>query len=130
VLSGRERSKGRIKVTADVRLDNQRVDPTASSVRKQIAFVSQENSLQTSATPRECLLFSAKLRLPRSMTAIQLAKLSDRMLEELGLTECADTMTGGELLKGISGGERKRTSVGVELGKLTCVCIQSMITST
>ena len=34
------------------------------------------------------------------------------MLSELGLTECADTMIGGELIKGISGGERKRTSVG------------------
>ena len=37
------------------------------------------------------------------------------MLEELGLTHCADTIVGGALIKGISGGERKRTSVGVEL---------------
>jgi hypothetical protein len=37
------------------------------------------------------------------------------MLDELGLTTCADTIVGGPLLKGISGGERKRTSVGVEL---------------
>jgi ABC-2 type transporter len=36
-------------------------------------------------------------------------------LEELGLTDCADTMVGGALIKGISGGQRKRTSVGVEL---------------
>jgi len=34
---------------------------------------------------------------------------------ELGLDACADTMIGGHLIKGISGGERKRTSVGVEL---------------
>jgi ABC-type multidrug transport system ATPase subunit len=37
------------------------------------------------------------------------------MITELGLTSCADTIVGGELIKGISGGERKRTSVGVEL---------------
>jgi ABC-type multidrug transport system ATPase subunit len=37
------------------------------------------------------------------------------MLQELGLMKCADTIMGGPLLKGISGGERKRTSVGVEL---------------
>jgi len=37
------------------------------------------------------------------------------MLDELGLMSCADTLVGGALLKGISGGERKRTSVGVEL---------------
>jgi len=38
-----------------------------------------------------------------------------RMIMELGLTACADTFVGGPLIKGISGGERKRTSVGVEL---------------
>jgi ABC-type glutathione transport system ATPase component len=37
------------------------------------------------------------------------------MLDELGLNKCADTIVGGALIKGISGGERKRTSVGVEL---------------
>ena len=37
------------------------------------------------------------------------------MLDSLGLTHCADTLIGGALIKGISGGERKRTSVGVEL---------------
>jgi hypothetical protein len=37
------------------------------------------------------------------------------MITELGLLTCADTIVGGPLIKGISGGERKRTSVGVEL---------------
>ena len=37
------------------------------------------------------------------------------MLKELGLQHCADTFIGSALIKGISGGERKRTSVGVEL---------------
>ena len=45
----------------------------------------------------------------------ELDHLSTQMLEELGLCDCADTIVGGALLKGISGGERKRTSVGVEL---------------
>jgi ABC-type lipopolysaccharide export system ATPase subunit len=37
------------------------------------------------------------------------------MIMELGLSNCADTYVGSALIKGISGGERKRTSVGVEL---------------
>jgi len=36
-------------------------------------------------------------------------------LKELGIEDCADVLIGGELIKGISGGQRKRTSVGVEI---------------
>jgi len=115
VLSGRASSHGRIKISSDIRLNNYAVDPTNIAVRKSIAFVAQDDSLQMTATPREAIRFSAKLRLPRSMTESQLDKLTTRMISELGLKSCADTIVGGELIKGISGGERKRTSVGVEL---------------
>ena len=37
------------------------------------------------------------------------------MLEELGLTKCADVKIGNNFIKGVSGGERKRTSIGIEL---------------
>jgi len=115
ILAGRARSRGRLSISADVRLDNYEVDPTKLSVRKQIAFVAQDDSLQVTSTPREAIRFSAKLRLPRSTTERDLDRLTRRMLQELGLEHCADTMVGGALIKGISGGERKRTSVGVEL---------------
>ena len=39
----------------------------------------------------------------------------DRILDELKLTKCQNTKIGGELMKGVSGGERKRASIGVEL---------------
>jgi ABC-type multidrug transport system ATPase subunit len=115
ILSGRATTGGRIKISSDVRLNNFTVDPTNINVRKLIAFVAQDDSLQVTSTPREAIMFSAKLRLPRSTTDSQLEKLTNRMIEELGLTTCCDTIVGGELIKGISGGERKRTSVGVEL---------------
>lgn len=115
ILSGRARSGGKITIAADVRLDNYAVDPTKIEVRKQIAFVAQDDSLLATATPREAIKFSAKLRLPRSTTDAELDTLTNRMLDALGLNHCADTFVGGPLLKGISGGERKRTSIGVEL---------------
>ncbi len=98
-----------------MRLDDVNVDPTNMDVRRQIAFVAQDDSLHISSTPRESIFFSAKLRLPRTTADEDLTVLTDRMLRELGLEECASTIVGGELLRGISGGERKRTSVGVEL---------------
>jgi len=115
ILAGRTRTKGPLTVENDVTLDGFAVDPTRLEVRKQIAFVTQDDVLQATSTPREAIKFSAKLRLPRYMTEEQLDDLVEKMLTELGLIECADTFVGGGLLKGISGGERKRTSVGVEL---------------
>lgn len=75
----------------------------------------QDDSLMATATPREALLFSGRMRLPSSVTKEQIEHKVDELLEELGLTECANVMIGGPLIKGISGGQRKRTSVGVEL---------------
>jgi ABC-type multidrug transport system ATPase subunit len=115
ILAGRAASRGNVKIDADVRLNNYAVDPTNINVRQHIAFVAQDDSLQVTSTPREAIYFSAKLRSPRSTTEKNLTKLVNKMLHELGLNHCADTYVGGPLLKGISGGERKRTSVGVEL---------------
>lgn len=115
ILAGRTYTKGQIVVEADVHLDSFAVNPTRLEVRKQIAFVAQDDSLQATSTPREAIKFSAKLRLPRSMTEDQLDALTNKMLAELSLEDCADTYVGGPLIKGISGGQRKRTSVGIEL---------------
>jgi ABC-type multidrug transport system ATPase subunit len=115
VLAGRSRSTAKLSVEAEIRMNEYKVDPTNIEVRKQIAFVAQDDSLSFTATPREAIAFSAKLRLPRITTDSEIDELADRMLAELGLKDCADTHIGGSLINGISGGERKRTSVGVEL---------------
>ena len=39
----------------------------------------------------------------------------NEILSELGLEDCKDTQIGSVLRKTISGGERKRVSIGVEL---------------
>lgn len=115
ILAGRTVTSGRVTVEADVRLDNHVVNPAAIEIRQQIAFVAQDDSLMISATPRESIRFSARLRLSKDTSEDELDALTTSMLHELGLEKCADTLVGGALLKGISGGERKRTSVGVEL---------------
>jgi ATP-binding cassette subfamily G (WHITE) protein 2 len=39
----------------------------------------------------------------------------DAIIVELGLTKCANTLVGNELIRGISGGERKRVNIAIEL---------------
>lgn len=64
-------------------------------------------------TVRECLEFAAKLKLTGSIESK--IKRVDTLIATMKLTKCQNTHIGGPLVKGISGGERKRTSVGVEL---------------
>lgn len=64
-------------------------------------------------TPRESFVFAAKLR--TSFDEYSILVKVEQIIERLGLGQCADTRIGGVMLKGLSGGERKRTSIGYEL---------------
>ena len=79
------------------------------------AYVMQQDLLTPTQTPREAILFSAMLRLPAEVPLAEKAELVEKMLDELGLMDCADTLIGDEMIRGISGGEKKRTSIGIEL---------------
>lgn len=73
----------------------------------------QDDILYDSFTPREALTFAARLKLQG--TEEQQNERVEELLEELGLVSVAETMIGNVLQKTISGGERKRTAIGVEL---------------
>jgi ABC-type multidrug transport system ATPase subunit len=91
----------------------------ASTFRKATCYVMQRDVLQASATVRESILTSALLKLPITMTRKEKEARVDSVLEELGLTECQHVRIGDELLgmKGVSGGQRRRVSIGIELIK-------------
>jgi ABC-type multidrug transport system ATPase subunit len=59
-------------------------------------------------------MFAANIRL-KGISDEQKKKKVEFLLSDLGLNNCADTFVGGSLIRGVSGGERKRTSIGVEL---------------
>jgi ABC-type multidrug transport system ATPase subunit len=85
------------------------------SYRKNIAYVMQDDFLMPTATPREAFGFSARLRLPSFWTEEKIKIKVESLLQALGIQDCADTIVGGEMIKGLSGGQRKRTAVGIEL---------------
>lgn len=116
VLAGRVKSKGKLCVSADLRLGGCKISPAQDiDTRNQFAFVAQEDSLHIPSTPRQALTFSARLRLPRHTTTEEIQTIVERFIDDLGLRSCCDTIIGGGLLKGISGGEKRRVSIGVEL---------------
>jgi ATP-binding cassette subfamily G (WHITE) protein 2 len=68
-----------------------------------------------SLTVRETLIYSALLRLPASMQYEHKMQRVEEVLNELGLNKIADNPIGTQFSRGISGGERKRVAIGVEL---------------
>ncbi len=58
---------------------------------------------------------SARIRLPRSWTYSETDKFVNSVLSALDLSQVADTVVGDQLQRGISGGQRKRTNIGMEL---------------
>ncbi|XP_013866836.1 broad substrate specificity ATP-binding cassette transporter ABCG2b [Austrofundulus limnaeus] len=87
-----------------------------SELRLSSAYVVQDDILMGTLTVRENLLFSANLRLsPKFYSSADKNSRVNSVLKDLGLTDCADTKIGTEFLRGVSGGERKRCSIGMEL---------------
>jgi len=113
VLAGRSAPAPGIHITGHVEVAGKKINPV--NFRENIAYVMQEDSLLATSTPREALEFSARMRLPSNTSNETIKGIASRLLQDLGLAECSDVMIGGALIKGISGGQKKRTSVGVEL---------------
>ena len=87
----------------------------SKAIKKRIGFVSQDDLLYGELTVYETFFFTAMLRLPQEWaydTKIQ--RVCD-VIEALNLTKCQNTIIGNAMMRGVSGGERKRVSIGVEL---------------
>ncbi|URE31363.1 ABC transporter G family member [Musa troglodytarum] len=92
-----------------------------SNLRRISGYVTQKDTLFPLLTVRETLMFSARLRLGcggggSGLSQSQLSSRVESLLRELGLGRVADARVGDDArLRGISGGERRRVSIGVEV---------------
>ncbi|KAE8655920.1 ABC transporter G family member 5 [Hibiscus syriacus] len=81
--------------------------------RKICGYVTQNDTLFPLLTVEETIMFSAKLRLRLSRT--QLSVRVKSLIQELGLDHVAKARVGNDRVRGISGGERRRVSIGVDV---------------
>ncbi|XP_010937486.4 ABC transporter G family member 1 isoform X3 [Elaeis guineensis] len=79
------------------------------------AYVTQDDILMTTLTVREAVYYSAQLQLPNSMTKSEKKERVEMTIREMGLQEAMDTRIGGQVFKGISGGQKRRVSICVEI---------------
>lgn len=78
-------------------------------------YVMQDDLLNGNLTVQETLDFTAELRLPSTMTAAERKERIDQAIHKVGLDHCRNTFIGTPTVKGVSGGERKRVCVAMEL---------------
>jgi len=88
---------------------------TKKLFRKHCGYVRQDDVLLPHLTVRETIEFYANLRLPSSLSKKEKMARVDETIAKLGLAHCQHSMIGNAGERGISGGEKRRVSIAVEL---------------
>ena len=100
------------KVDGDVTINGHKAHH--SQVKYISAYVQQEDLMLSTLTARETLSYAAQLRMPNhSREAID--KEIDGLLKDLALSHVAESQIGNEMTRGLSGGEKKRLSIALQL---------------
>ncbi|KAK3736955.1 hypothetical protein RRG08_009434 [Elysia crispata] len=109
LMAGRKKSS---LCSGQVLLDGK---PRPRDFKTRVGYVTQEDVMMSTLTVRENITFSASLRLPSSYNSAARRRKVNEVISELDLEKCADTKIGGDEARGVSGGERKRCNIGMEM---------------
>lgn len=104
-----------------------KVDPTGGKLlvngkegslteyRRLVGYVPQEDIMLRELTVYENIRHAAMMRLPSTMPKAKKLDRVEKVMESLDLMHIKDSIIGDELRRGISGGQRKRVNVAMEL---------------
>lgn len=104
-------SKKTGKVTGDITANGSEI--TTKFLTSVSSYLRQEDIYHTFFSPDELLSFSAKLRIKG--TDEDRKREIDKLIKDLNLSKCRETRVGSFEKKGVSGGEKRRISLGLEL---------------
>ncbi|RHZ38548.1 hypothetical protein DYB26_010040 [Aphanomyces astaci] len=79
------------------------------------SYVSQEDALTGSFTVLETLRFAARLSVPANVLATEREGRVQAAIDDMGLRSCEHTVVGDIFRKGLSGGQKRRLSIAIEL---------------
>ncbi|PON86891.1 ABC transporter-like [Trema orientale] len=80
-----------------------------------ISYLTQEDVFLGTLTVRETITYSAHLRVSNKLSKEEINVLVEKTIAQMGLEHCADNKIGNWHLRGISGGEKKRLSISLEI---------------
>ncbi|KAL4281640.1 hypothetical protein GQ457_03G004500 [Hibiscus cannabinus] len=79
------------------------------------AYVTQDDALITTLTVKEAVYYSAQLQLPDTLAKSEKKERAEMTIREMGLQDAMDTRIGGWGAKGLSGGQKRRVSICIEI---------------
>lgn len=97
-----------------VRINGVNIHTNKSKIEGVIGYIPQDDLLVEELSVHENLYFAAQLCF-KDKAAEELEALVEKTLDSLGLSEIKDLTVGNSLDKSISGGQRKRLNIGLEL---------------
>ncbi|GMH60873.1 hypothetical protein TrST_g8745 [Triparma strigata] len=109
-----------------------KVNDTLDSIaplQRIVGFVPQEDILHSELTVTEAIKFSSLLRNPFSISTEKRLKMVEEVIDVLGLEKCKNSVIGDQEIRGVSGGQRKRVSIAVELVTNPSICFLDEPTS-
>ncbi|OWF44862.1 ATP-binding cassette sub-family G member 5-like [Mizuhopecten yessoensis] len=101
------------KVSGKVYYNN--YECTKEVIKQYGAYVMQADRLFPNLTVRETLQYAAFLRLPGRTTSQEIESKVNKVIQEMGLKNVAESKIGGTVNRGISGGERRRVTIAIQL---------------
>jgi ABC-type multidrug transport system ATPase subunit len=106
---------GQLQPTSgQVFLNGQSLYPNLDELKRYVSYVPQEDAFDEHLTIGENLQFAAAIRSPHLSRRDRMRRLEGKLLE-LGLGERRDAVVGSAIKKTLSGGERKRLNIGLDM---------------
>ena len=124
-LTGSASSYGSIKGTVEINGK----EGSLNEYKDVLGFVPQDDVVHEDLTVTENLLSSVKMRSARGTTAQECKALVDAVIDLLGMRHISQSIVGSVEHRGISGGQRKRVNIGIELVAKPSVCFMDEPTS-
>ena len=103
------------EMTGEVTVNDEDLSKNKKGFRRISGYVYQDDCLKATLSVKETLMFYANLQLPNTISKEAKIKRVESLIDDLGLRKVADTKVGNEMVRGVSGGEKKRVAIGVQL---------------
>ncbi|KAL8617304.1 hypothetical protein ACOMHN_061018 [Nucella lapillus] len=90
---------------------------TKEMMQQRMSYVIQADRLLPNLTVRETLTYTAYLKLPGYSQRGRIEDTVDSVINRMGLRAVADSRVGGAVVRGVSGGEKRRVTIAIQLLK-------------